>query len=559
MIVELELKDLTIPQGLLPRVLTGTVEEKVEEYKEMLEQGVEFDPITVWKRQDGQYWIVDGVHRTEAHKRAGRTTIKAKIVELKDELEYRIEAIKANLKHGLPLQKEEKILLAQTLYKLGVQVAELKKLFGVAERTLYYWLEPVKEKEREELKQKALELRKKGLTQEEVAKQLGVAQNTISMWENEMRSQISNFAKIAIFDNANNSQLPLVNPDGTPTPEGFKALSEFIEEHEEELKQKSFNDVVKDPALRDVLRFLNEALRKDFKRFIDSPSYEKIRNYLIGIYPYKELSLRARKVFFDKALSLWEKMKKEHEQEQKLEEEVLKIAKQILTDPKYIFHSWRSLREDFARRYGAMDYWDVHWQKEKIDDILRRNADELMEIYKSIPEATIDSLLDEELQGIREKVKEEKDRWVRRGKIREEAERLLRERNLRIVPAVVEEFVKRVEELLTEETEETKGTKISWAEIEKIAEEMEQSMTEEDWEDLRRYKEELEKKAQEQKKAKEKKEKTLPPDIEDWYRDALEELLLDMGIKLGWVRAFEIADEIYQKVKEFSKKAVRGW
>jgi hypothetical protein len=34
-------------------------------------------------------------------------------------------------------------------------------------------------------------------------------------WENETRSQISNFAKIAIFDK-----------DGTPTPEGFKALEE---------------------------------------------------------------------------------------------------------------------------------------------------------------------------------------------------------------------------------------------------------------------------------------------------------------------------------------------
>jgi ParB-like chromosome segregation protein Spo0J len=156
MIVELDLRDLVVPQGLLPRVLTGTVEEKVEEYKEMLEQGVEFDPIIVWKRPDGQYWIVDGVHRTEAHKKAGRTTIRAKIVELKDELEYRIEAIKANLKHGLPLQKEEKILLAQTLYKLGVQTAELKKLFGVAERTLYYWLEPVKEKEKERTEEKGI-------------------------------------------------------------------------------------------------------------------------------------------------------------------------------------------------------------------------------------------------------------------------------------------------------------------------------------------------------------------------------------------------------------------
>jgi len=546
MIVELEIKDLTIPQGLLPRVLTGTVEEKVEEYKEMLEQGVEFDPIVVWKRPDGQYWIVDGVHRTEAHKRVGRTTIKAKIVELKDELEYRIEAIKANLKHGLPLQKEEKILLAQTLYKLGVPIAELKKLFGVSERTLYYWLEPVKEKEEEELKQKALELRKQGLTQEEVAKRLGVARSTISMWEreNETQSQMSNFAKIAIFDE-----------DGTPTPEGFKALSEYIEENEEELRSKPFNEVVKDQNLRDILKFLNEAIRKDFKRFIDSPSYEKVRSYLMTVYPYKELSVKARKVFFDKALSLWEKMKAEHEEEIKLEREVLEQAKKVLANPEYVFHTWRTLREDLAR-LGGMEHTFVYINKEKIEEILHRHADVLMEVYKTIPEATVDALSEDELKEIKEKVKDA-DKWGRLTKIREEVLQKLKEKRLRPVNAVVEEMVKRVEAMLKEET--TQIEQIDWAKIEQIAKEIEESMTEEDWEDLRRYKEELEKKAQEQKKAKEKEKKTLPPSIEEYYRNQLELLLMDMGVKLGWVKAFEIADEIYEKVKEFSKKAVRGW
>jgi hypothetical protein len=113
-----------------------------------------------------------------------------------------------------------------------------------------------------------------------------------------------------------------------------------------------------------------------------------------------------------------------------------------------------------------------------------------------------------------------------------------------------------VEELLKEEDR----PQIDWAKIEQIAEEIEKNTPEEVWEEIRRiYEEGQGKKAQGEKKAREKKEKTLPPDIGDWYRDALEELLLDMGIKLGWVRAFEIADEIYQKVKEFSKKAVRGW
>jgi hypothetical protein len=344
----------------------------------------------------------------------------------------------------------------------------------------------------------------------------------------------------------------LINPDGTPTEEGYKALSEFIEEHEEELREKPFNEVVKDPALRDVLKFLHEAIKRDLKRFIDAPAYEKVRSYLMGIHPYKELSVKARKVFFDKAQALWEKLKKEHEEEVKLEREVLEQAKKVLANPEYVFHTWRTLREDLAR-LGDMNHTFVYAKAKEIEDILHRHADTLMEVYKAIPEATADALSNEELQEIKEKVKDT-DRWGRTTQIREEVLQKLKEKRLRPVNAIVEDFVKRVEEMLKEET-----TQIDWAKIEQIAEEIEQSMTEEDWEDLRRYKEELEKKAQEQKKAKEKEKKTLPPSIEEYYRNQLELLLMDMGIKLGWVKAFEIADEIYEKVKEFSKKAVRGW
>jgi hypothetical protein len=44
-------------------------------------------------------------------------------------------------------------------------------------------------------------------------------------------------AKIADSSIANNSQL--LSPDGTPTEEGYRALSEFIEENEEELKAEA--------------------------------------------------------------------------------------------------------------------------------------------------------------------------------------------------------------------------------------------------------------------------------------------------------------------------------
>ncbi len=557
MIVELELKDLTIPQGLLPRILTGTVEEKVEEYKEMLEQGVEFDPITVWKRPDG-YWIVDGVHRTEAHKRAMRTTIKAKIVELKDELEYRLETIRANLRHGLPLQKEEKILLAQMLHRLGVSIPELKKLFGVAERTLYHWLQPVKEKEKkekEELKTKALELRRQGMSLREIAESLGAPKSTIEDWVNE---GVRNLQKLQISDSPQ-----LLSPDGTPTSEGFKALSEFIEENEEELISKPFNEVVKEPALRDILKYLNESVKRDFRRLIDAPSYDKVKNYLITIYPYKELSLRARKMFFDKAQTLWESLRKEYEERKKLESLVLEKAKEVLSKPDYRFHSWRTLRVDLFRMAGLHQTFG---KEELIDDILREHADELLTVYKQIKEATEDSLTEEELREIILAVAqkaEEIDVRFSLDKVEQRIIEALVQKSLRADYSVVNKLRKKAEELAKQMIKDHPLIMRWWMlnysqeALKKIDEiDIDIEISDEDIEELKQMYENM--KATQAEKKKEKKEKSLP-DMEDWYRKQLELLMIDMGIKLGWVKAFEIADEVYKNIREYSQKATRGW
>mgnify|MGYP000108321583 CR=1 FL=1 len=545
-VFQIPIEKIEVIQGLLPRIYTFTVEEKIEEYKEAMSEGEQFPPIVVWDRGNGIYWLIDGMHRLLATKRIGKDTIKAEVVELENEVEARILAIEKNMLHGIPLEREEKKELARLLYADGIEIERLRKLFRVSERTIYNWVQGItRRKKDEELKRQALELRKQGLTQQEVAERLGVGRQTISDWE---RESLPKPAKIADSSIANNSQLVLINPDGTPTEEGFRALSEFIEEHEEELRQKPFSEVVREPALRDVFKFLNEALRKDFKRFIDSPSYEKVKNYLITIYPYKELSLKARKIFFDKAQALWEKMKKEHEEQIKLEKEVLEQAKRILANPEYVFHTWRTLREDLAR-LGDMNHTFVYEHKEKIEEILHRHADTLTEIYKTVSEATPDALSEDELKEIKEKVKDT-DKWGRLTRIREEVMRKLIEKKLRPVNTVVEEFVKRVEEL------------IEWEKLEKIAKEIEETTPEETWEALKEdFEKKLGEKAQEQKKTKEKekKETTLPPSIEDYYRNALEELLLKMGLALGWPRAFEIAGEVLQKVREVSKTMVRGW
>jgi len=540
-IFEIHISQIEVIQGLLPRIYTHTIEEKIEEYKEAMEAGEQFPPIVVWDR-NGHYWLIDGMHRLLACRRLGKEVIKAEVVELADEVEARMLAIEKNMLHGIPLSREEKKELARLLYADGVEIERLRRLFRISERTIYSWVEGIRRRAKDEgLRRQALELRRQGLSQREVAERLGVSQQVISKWERETLPQPARVADCSI---ANNSQL--LTQDGVPTEEGYRALSKFIEEHEEELKDRSFSEVVQDQTLRDVLRFLNEAIKRDFRRFIDDP-YEKVRSYLQGIPPYNNISTKARRIFFDKAQAVFEELKKEHEEKRKLESLVLEKAKEILLDPNYVFSTWKSLRFELSRRGVG-----IFGHEELVDEILHQHSDELLTIYKQIPEPTEDSLSEEEISKIKEEVKGEKDRWVREYKTREAVRRILREKGLRVVDSVVERTVKKVEELIRQE---------EWEKLEKIAEEIEQSMTDEEAERLKEeYERTFGKKPQEQKKTKEKEKKEQsPPPIEDWYKNQLELLLMDMGIKLGWERTFQIVEEVFQKVREFSKNARRGW
>jgi ParB-like chromosome segregation protein Spo0J len=183
-ITEIPVSKIEIIQGLLPRVETHTVEEKVEEYREAMELGSEFPPISVWKKGN-EFWLIDGMHRLLATKKLGKATIKAELMELENILEAKIVAITKN-RHGIPLSKSEKRILCQNLYMEGVPITELMKIFGVAERTIYYWTDGLKRREKpEELREKARELREKGYTQEEVATELGIPLGTIKRWDAE--------------------------------------------------------------------------------------------------------------------------------------------------------------------------------------------------------------------------------------------------------------------------------------------------------------------------------------------------------------------------------------
>ena len=258
-VLELEINSIYVPWDLFPRVVTGVVEDKVKEYADMIESGVEFDPILVWDK-GGEYWVIDGVHRLEAHKRVGRSTIKAELISCKDEIDCQIKAIQANLKHGLSIKKEEKISLVQKFYyHRGISVEELSKIFGISEKTIYRWIGDIIRQKKEELKEQALQLRTQGFTQEAVAKMLGVDQATISRWEKErleeeiekkqkddheknMDYAIFSNEKIAYFENGSqNAEEDLIDIE---KPEvAFEAEKpEVVQEVKQEKKEEKIED-----------------------------------------------------------------------------------------------------------------------------------------------------------------------------------------------------------------------------------------------------------------------------------------------------------------------------
>lgn len=81
-------------------------EAKVTEYRSTLSAGGEFPPVTI-ARIGGVAVLIDGWHRTEAHLRDGRNTIRATVIDA-TERDARWLAAKANMTHGIPLTRKEK-------------------------------------------------------------------------------------------------------------------------------------------------------------------------------------------------------------------------------------------------------------------------------------------------------------------------------------------------------------------------------------------------------------------------------------------------------------------
>jgi ParB-like chromosome segregation protein Spo0J len=75
--MKLQIKDIRLDRALQPRALMN--EDIISEYAELIADGTEFPPITVYF-DSVYYWLADGYHRYFAHKSAAQTEIECEIV-----------------------------------------------------------------------------------------------------------------------------------------------------------------------------------------------------------------------------------------------------------------------------------------------------------------------------------------------------------------------------------------------------------------------------------------------------------------------------------------------
>src|SRR5689334_6961971 len=111
-VVRLQLDTIRPEPAIRARVKTSPT--TVTRYAALMDQGVEFEPVVVFRDVDGVLWLGDGVHRLAAARRANRTEIAAEVRD-GSERDAFLFAAGANLEHGLVSRPADRKQVAAAL------------------------------------------------------------------------------------------------------------------------------------------------------------------------------------------------------------------------------------------------------------------------------------------------------------------------------------------------------------------------------------------------------------------------------------------------------------
>lgn len=133
-----KLSDLKVEPETFQFREKDTEEHHVNGLVEAIKAGHELDPLTVWKRSEDDYVVVDGHHRHEAFRRLRYSRKVKAIVYECSEAEAKLLALKENTKTKLPMSTTERQNAAWRLVcsDHNYSKAQTARATGVSQRTV---------------------------------------------------------------------------------------------------------------------------------------------------------------------------------------------------------------------------------------------------------------------------------------------------------------------------------------------------------------------------------------------------------------------------------------
>lgn len=172
-----ELDRIVWEPKIYPRAKWST--DTVARYVDALEAGDDFPPVVV---EAGTMRLLDGKHRVEAHRKAGRASIAVEERKVPDGMSARYFAATLSARHGDRMSNADLKALAREEFEddPARNVAEWARRLGVAERTARGWVGDIVNRGLEERRSKAWRLTRLGWTQAAIAERLDVSRPTIT-------------------------------------------------------------------------------------------------------------------------------------------------------------------------------------------------------------------------------------------------------------------------------------------------------------------------------------------------------------------------------------------
>jgi DNA modification methylase/predicted transcriptional regulator/uncharacterized ParB-like nuclease family protein len=163
--------------AIYPRAKWSTA--TIERYADALEAGDEFPPIVVCADSGV---LLDGKHRLEAHKKAGRETIAVERRQVHAGVPVKLFAASLSARHGDRMSNGDLRDVVRETYTTNPEFKQkdVAALLAVSPARVSEFASDILAKRREERRAKALRLTRLGWTQEQIAARLGVSQPTVN-------------------------------------------------------------------------------------------------------------------------------------------------------------------------------------------------------------------------------------------------------------------------------------------------------------------------------------------------------------------------------------------